>query len=475
MESKQDTKTVAALLELKKQDMLKVNPEYQRGQAWKAPQWKRLIDSVLRGYMIPLFYLHYIKRQVAGYTQEGFEVIDGQQRLDALYFFMEGQFKLFDPVKDEAEARFPAFVKEQPCPWGGKDFAGLTPELRERFLNTALPVVMIETQDQNEVRDLFIRLQAGMPLNSQEKRDAWPGNFTEYILKVGGKPALPRYPGHEFFVKVMKASPKNRGEFRQLCAQLFMLFLARRGSDGERLCEIKGEAIDTFYYKHLDFDPNSSQAKRFVEILDFLTDNLGDGKRKKVIGHEAIHLVLLLDMLWDDYTRNWTGRFAPAFDLFKLKVLQDKDTKHDPVPGEYWTQYGVWTRTNTDRADTIRRRHEYFVQKMYAILQPQLLDPTRLFGAIEKELIYNRDGKVCQAPGCGGSVTWAEAEFHHIEEHHEGGRTILENGALVHGHCHPKGQAAVEAFAIKHRARFAAKAAVVRQRLDDESAAPPAI
>ena len=247
-----------------------------------------------------------------------------------------------------------------------------------------------------------------------------------------------------------------------------MLFLARRESAGERLCEIKGEAIDTFYYKHLDFNPNSTEAKRFVEILDFLTDNLGDGRRKKVIGHEAIHLVLLLDMLWDDYTRNWTGRFAPAFDLFRLKMLQDKATQHDPVPGEYWTKYGLWTRTNTDRADTIRRRHDFFVQKMYAVLQPQLKDPTRLFGAIEKELIYNRDDKLCQLPGCGGQVKWAEAEYHHIQEHHEGGRTILDNGALVHKTCHPKGQAAVEDFAAKHKAKLAAKAGGVRQRLDGD-------
>jgi hypothetical protein len=54
-----------------------------------------------------------------------------------------------------------------------------------------------------------------MPLNSQEKRDAWPGKFTEYILKVAGKPELARYPGHDFFKRVMKARDKNRGEFRQ--------------------------------------------------------------------------------------------------------------------------------------------------------------------------------------------------------------------------------------------------------------------
>ena len=30
-----------------------MNYEYQRGQDWKPPQWKRLVDSVLRGYTIP--------------------------------------------------------------------------------------------------------------------------------------------------------------------------------------------------------------------------------------------------------------------------------------------------------------------------------------------------------------------------------------------------------------------------------------
>ena len=74
------------------------------------------------------------------------------------------------------------------------------------------------------------------------------------FLKVGGKPALLRYPGHEFFVKVMKTRDNNRGEFRQLCAQMFMLFVTRRESTKERLCDIKGEAVDTFYYTHLDFD-----------------------------------------------------------------------------------------------------------------------------------------------------------------------------------------------------------------------------
>ena len=139
-------------------------------------------------------------------------VIDGQQRINALYEYREGSFKLFDPQveTDADEAQFPSFIQQQPCPWGGKRFDELTPELQEGMLRTPMAIVLAKTDIPDEARDLFIRLQAGMPLNSQEKRDAWPGNFTEYILKIGGKPEIPRYPGHEFFKDVMKAKATNR-------------------------------------------------------------------------------------------------------------------------------------------------------------------------------------------------------------------------------------------------------------------------
>src|ERR1051326_6823262 len=205
MQAKHDKQTVGDLLKLKAVNMLYPNPEYQRGTVWTTAQKKRLVDSVLRGYPIPLFYLHHISREVAGYKREDFEVIDGQQRINALYEYKEGNYRLFDPVDDAEEAQFPSFIQSQPCPWGNKRFDELTPELQKQMLDAELSVVKIDTAIANEARDLFIRLQAGMPLNSQEKRDAWPGNFTDYILRLAGKPEILRYPGHDFFKVVMKA------------------------------------------------------------------------------------------------------------------------------------------------------------------------------------------------------------------------------------------------------------------------------
>lgn len=446
MKGTPDTISVTDLLDLRSHQMLTVNPEYQRGAVWKIPQKKRLIDSVLRGYPLPLMYLHHIKRTVGPMQSERFEVIDGQQRLNAMHEYREGAFPLFHPIEDESEARFPDFVKNQPCPWGGKRFEELPDDLKDRFLTTPLAVVKIEASHPSEARDLFVRLQAGMPLNAQEKRDAWPGDFTEFVLKLGGKPEIAKYPGHDFFVEIMKArKTADRGKYRQLAAQIAMLFLTRRRTAAERLCDVNAEAMDEFYYQNIDFDVTDSDAKRFTQILDKLTSLLRDQKRKKLQGHEAIHLVLLIDALWDDYTRSWEASLPDAFDRFREQFALAVKAKWDVPTTDYWLQYGVLTRSNSDRADTIERRHRFFAEKMVKFLRPTPKDPNRAYGSVEREIIYYRDRKQCQV--CKADVVWQEAQIHHVKRHADGGQTELENGALVHKHCHPMGEAAEERFA----------------------------
>jgi hypothetical protein len=333
--------------------MLSVNSEYQRGPVWTTPQKKKLIDSVFRGYPLPLIYLHHIKTEVAGMKREDLEIIDGQQRINSLFEFMEGAFGLFDPINDEKQARFPDYIKRVPCPWGGRKYDMLTPELQDRFKNTRLAVVRIAEATDMEARDLFIRLQSGMPLNAQEKRDAWPGGYTEFILKIAGKPEITRYQGHEFFSNLIGAQGgASRGKARQLCAQMAMIFFERQNNGNWP--DLKTQNIDDYYYKNLAFDINSDKAQRFIRALTKLVNLLGDGMRRKLKAHEAIHLTLLVDSLMDDYTPAWESKFALAFDKFVCCVNRDAHTQ--PTPGEFWTNYGTHTRTNAADAATIRGR-----------------------------------------------------------------------------------------------------------------------
>jgi len=249
----------------------------------------------------------------------------------------------------------------------------------------------------------------------------------------------------------------DRGKLRQLAAQIAMLLMTRRQTGAFR--DINAAALDDFYYENLGFDAESDDAGRLIEVLDKLTVLLRDQKRSKILGHEAIHLVLLVDTLLDDYTRAWEAQFAAAFDGFRENLTRAKATRYDEIPNEYWLRYGEGTRSNTDRAEVIQRRHEFFAAKMREALQLVLKDPQRIFGTLDRDLIYYRDRKRCAV--CGTDVVWHEAEFHHVQQHSQGGKTVVDNGTLVHKDCHPKGAAAEAKFAAAWQQRQATPAVPV--------------
>ena len=438
MDSKATTMTVGEILNLYKRNMLRVDPEYQRGEVWTEAQQQYFIDSVLRGYHIPLIYLHYIpgERIHNLTTGDQFYIIDGQQRIRALYLFSEGALRLLDPKKHQG--RFPASLQEAPCPWASRTILTLDEGTYDKFFETTLSVAKIETDKDDEVRDLFIRLQGGKSLTSQEQRDAWPGEFGSFVFSLAGKKDIARYPGDVFFDKLVSMKIRTP-RIRQLAAQMFMVF--RRHYDSGGFCDINRKAVDTFYLNHVTFDSRSNLAQGFVSALTTLMELLGDGKRPKIVGHQAIHLVLLTHALSDDsyVSSSWRDGFAAAFDEFTDRVNKAKKTKDDT--DAYWSRYGRWTTMRTDAESTIRLRHEFFSKRMLEFVQPRLKDPRRLFGTLEKQIIYMRDQKMCQV--CMEEVLWNEAEFHHVVLHSTGGHTDIENGVLVHSACHPKHDQAV--------------------------------
>lgn len=331
----------------------------------------------------------------------------------------------------------------------------LDDDTRAHFLNMSLSVVHIETKDENEIRDLFIRLQGGKPLTPQEQRDAWPGAFGAFVCQVAGKRDVAKYPGQDFFRKLLRANvaaktPKGR----QLAAQMIMLFFTYR--EDRRFCDINRQAVDSYYVKHMDFDNSSPLAKEFLAALSKATELLGDGKRPLLVGHQAIHLVLLLGILLDPQyvPESWQTTFAEAFDSFTKRLVEARareragQTEMESEDFEYMRQYGYKARTNSDVAQNIRDRHIFFCAKMLEHMQPKLRDDRRVLGPLEREIVYWKDERKCRV--CEKDVVWNEAEFHHIDPHSRGGSTSIENAALVHRACHPRSEEEVGQFAASN-------------------------
>ena len=453
MHTEMVARTVHQLVENRDKGRMYPNPEYQRGEVWTPGQQKKLIDSIFRGYQLPIFYLHNKRETFSdGGIMDRLEIIDGQQRVNALHRFVKGDFRLYEV--DDNDAKFPTFLldtEDYPCPWGGKDFHRLSDGLRTKLLNAELSIALITEATDNEIRDLFVRLQSGFPLNAQEKRDSLPGQFTEFILNLGGKPKLVGNPGHPFFTDILGMQPQtDRGKSRQLAAQIAVLFLGRRKKGLDYFSDTNSREIDKYYYTQLDFKSSSDNCTRLRNILDKLATIFKDWKGPRLAGHNAIHLVLFVDALLDDYTKSWEGALLNAHGKFAKLHADATLANKNGEENDTWNQYSVRTRYGADSADNIERRHRYYSNQMVKFLAGDLtpLDPKRAFNDLERQVIYWRDEGSCHMCKC--KVDWADAHVHHVKEHHDGGKTVIDNGVLVHDECHPKGQAA-EDFAEQYR------------------------
>ena len=431
---------ISSIIGWKEHNMLSTNHEYQRGEVWTKIQKQRLIDSILRGYPLPLIYLHDKRVEVGGRISESYEIIDGQQRINAIADFHGGKFKLLDPSEESERRHFPRFIVEQPCEWGGRDFAQLADvsrELQEKFMKTELSVATIQC-DSRQACDLFIRLQAGSPLNAQEKRDALSGKVTEFILRVGGKPQS-GYEGNDFFTRVMKMKPRSdRGKTRQLAAQMLMLYMSLHESG--RFKTIKSGELDEFYYNNLDLVLTSNLIVRFETILDELSRMFLGSATKSLKGHDAIHLMLLCASLWEEYAPGWKSRLVDAYLAFAKGVAEARgktelDGSESQEKKDFWNYYQM-TRNRSDQADTIKRRHQIYMGQMLQILGDSVVmkDPQRVFSESDRELVWYRDKQTCAV--CGENVRWDDVEIHHKVSHAEGGPTTLDNAVLVHADCH---------------------------------------
>ena len=452
MKSELKKRPLMELAEAYRKD-LRVNPEYQRGTKWSLPQKESLIDSLLRGYDLPLFYVHLLdrKNKFTGTVESTAWLVDGQQRLAAITDYIHNDFALLDPKKEAPGTAIPSLM-EAPPSRQGVTFEKLSLDDQQRLLARDLWVVEMREEAHNEARDIFIRLQAGTPLTAQEKRDAQPGDFTTFVIRHAGKPDHPESHQKPFFKLVSRGKSKmvsvDDGEHyidgladtRKFFAGLAMTIMERESS-GLDFVDLKGKTINEFYMKNLDLSLDDPAAARVVRVLDRAAELPGFlGLAMKPISFQrAFHFALLVDsLLSGNYVPVWRDHVVKAFQEFQddlAKARYEYKTNKEELP-HYKRFVSKLGGSGSDTADVIRGRHAFFLQQVYPKIPLKPLDPKRIFDALEKEIIWTRDGRKCKNPACDRSVSFNEARIHHINEYSAGGPTVLENGVLVCPECH---------------------------------------
>lgn len=138
-----------------------------------------LIESVLKNVPIPELF---IQRTTDEEGMSEHAVVDGQQRIRTLL-----QFVGADTDVDQVEYDKFALDKLPPSsPWYGLTFSELKAEEKIAFYNYSLAVRNVETNDEEDVKDMFRRINRFTTvLNPQEIRNAtYGGPFSELANKL---------------------------------------------------------------------------------------------------------------------------------------------------------------------------------------------------------------------------------------------------------------------------------------------------
>jgi len=86
------TKDIALLKQLHDQGQLALAPEFQRNGVWPRTAKAYLVDTILSDRPIPLLFFQRIFSAQSG--RSGYAVIDGQQRLRAIFEYLDDRFRL---------------------------------------------------------------------------------------------------------------------------------------------------------------------------------------------------------------------------------------------------------------------------------------------------------------------------------------------------------------------------------------------
>ncbi|GGS22123.1 GmrSD restriction endonuclease domain-containing protein [Streptomyces rubiginosohelvolus] len=175
--------SVTEAYRLFREDSLLVNRRYQRKLVWSVAEKQLLIDSILDGYPIPLILLAE-RPEIHGSGK--YEIIDGMQRLDAIFAFIEQKFEYngmhFDLGQSARARQAAAAGAFKPV-----DAGSLLPADKcANLVDYQLAVTIFPTQTEGQITDVFSRINSnGRQLSAQEKRQAGMLNqFSELVRTV---------------------------------------------------------------------------------------------------------------------------------------------------------------------------------------------------------------------------------------------------------------------------------------------------
>ena len=148
-----------------------VNRRYQRKLVWTEEEKAKLIDSALKGFPIPLILLAE-RPTIHGIGK--YEIMDGMQRLNAIFSFIENGFPIDGKYFDLSEFARAKQIAEAGLFDSVDDGTPLlSPQECADLLDYQLAVTIYPATEEDEITEVFGRINSGgRQLSPQERRQA---------------------------------------------------------------------------------------------------------------------------------------------------------------------------------------------------------------------------------------------------------------------------------------------------------------
>lgn len=393
----------------KMKDRIDPKPQYQRGSVWTRKQKQLLIDSILRGMDVPKLYLRSVQSAGDDQSEYEFEVVDGQQRLRAIWEFFDDEYALSRDMPLDVDGHAVAGLK----------YSKLPSEAWMALARFPLSVIELEADD-DEVEEMFVRLQNGTTLRAAEVRNAMPGEMKHFVRELAE---------HPFFESCRFAN--KRRDYDHVAAQMTKLELEGEPTD------VKNTRLEAMYRENESFDRGGVKAKKVRRVLDVLHE-IFPSRNPMLEKYNAVALYLVVSHLLENFhIGGRTDELRGWFEGFEKARLEDREKPEDQRDSML-VRYQERTSHATDGVDSLRFRMETLLESLHATV-PDLapLDAQRAFTDAQRKVIWIRDGKRCQVrTHCDGiECDWDNWHADHKAPWSKGGKTTVENGQVCCPSC----------------------------------------
>lgn len=372
---------------------LNPRPDYQREAVWTIPQKQLLIDSIIRNMDIPKLYLRALPKG----SQYEYEVIDGQQRLNSVWSFRRNEY----PLSKEFTPEYAGLLYKQ-----------LPEEIKDQVDLYQLDFTVIDEATDQEIRDMFCRLQNGTPLNAAEKRNAIVSNMRDFIDNL-----VTTHPVFKYYQKGNK-----RYGHDQVAAQVTLLELTGGPAN------VRNTQLEHMYKTEKGFDADGPEARRIKKVLNYLARAFKEDTPEFNTRAQFVSLYLLVSQMIDRYSMS--GREEQLRDFFVRFETYRRLEKNDIE----MVRYTEALSRSSDGREQIERRHQILTREWLSFAPDiEYRDPQRMFSYEQRLAIFRRDGETCKI--CGQPVAWDDFDADHIIPHSQGGKTTVANGQTTHKVC----------------------------------------